>query len=210
MKDIYYNLLKDFSICSVREQMGADLLSSMGILTRTDLDPSFLLNKDEWIEAYDLKESREKFIFAYYFELTPTLKKFIEKLANETGCVIRYLGSTLRSPFNGKSRAIRTADPIDFVESIYNAEYVVTNSFHGTAFSINFNKKFFVELLQKDKKVNSRLIDILNNTHLSERQIACFDNVNQAIQKDINWEYANKFLMQKREESISYIMGGFK
>lgn len=209
-KNRYYELLRDFSICSVREQIGANLLGNLGISTRTDLDPSFLLTKDEWKESFNLKKSEERFIFAYYFELTPTLKSFIENLANETGCIIRYFGTAIRSPFCEKSSAIKTADPIDFVESIYNAEYVVTNSFHGTAFSINFNKKFYVELLQKDEKVNSRLIDILGNTNMFNRQIKCFNDITQAIESDINWEDANKFLIKQRNESKKYISEGFK
>lgn len=210
IKAKYKVLLRDYPICSVREQMGAELLKGLGISTRIDLDPSLLMTSGEWCNAFSVKKSSKKFIFAYYFELTDTLKAFVEELAEKEGCSIRYFGSAICAPFKGKCEAIKMADPVDFIESIYNAEYIVTNSFHGTAFAINFNKKFFVELLQKDEKVNSRLVNILKMTSLEGRQICCFDNITLAVQQPINWNYVNRMLKKKRAESIGYIQENFR
>ena len=89
----------------------------------------------------------------------------------------------------------------------YNAEYVVTNSFHGTAFSINFNKQFFVELLKKGSDVNSRLINILEYTGLDTRRIDNFETIEDAVQAEIDWENINKKVDVMRNSSMSYIKG---
>lgn len=202
----YYEQLKEFNICSVREMQGKIALEHIGIRNvRVDIDPSLLLSKEEWTREFNIIPKKEYFIFAYYFELTPSLKKFIEELASKTGCYVKYFGSPIRSPFRCKCRAVKTADPIDFVDAVFNAEYVVTNSFHGTAFSINFNKTFFVELLNKSADVNSRLVNILDVTDLSNREIHNFKNVSEALSAHVDWHTVNKKLNLMRQDSLEYV-----
>lgn len=202
----YFQLLNDYDICSVREKQGLQILKEIGISNgRIDIDPSLLLKGDEWIKSLKIKRSEKRFIFAYYLELTPELKKFVEDLSEKTEYSVRYLGYALRPPFNCKCEAMKTAGPVDFVEAMYNAEYVVTNSFHGTAFSINFNKQFFVELLKKGSDVNSRLINILEYTGLDTRRIDNFETIEDAVQAEIDWENINKKVDVMRNSSMSYI-----
>lgn len=202
----YFKFLNDFVLCSVREQQGLKILNRLGITKgRVDIDPTFLLKRDEWVECLGIKKSNERFIFAYYFEVTPELKSFVESLSKKTGYCVRYLGYALKAPFECKCEAIKTAGPIEFVESMYNAEYIVTNSFHGTAFSINFNKRFYVELLKRGADVNSRLINILEYTGLDKRKIDKFETVEAALEAEINWEIINKKMDVMRNTSMSYI-----
>lgn len=91
--------------------------------------------------------------------------------------------------------------PTEFLGLFKNARYVVTNSFHGTAFSINFNKDFFMELLPEEQKVNSRLTNILNVFNLRSRQIV--DGENAYIDQPVNYEEVNKILKQEREKSLN-------
>lgn len=205
-KKEYYALLKDFSGCSVREKRGLKALTEIGIQdVRVDIDPTLLLSKEEWMFDFSLHTGEGHYIFAYYFELTSSLKVFIEKLSQETGCYVKFLGKPIRAPFSCKCKAVQTADPVDFLDAIANADYVVTNSFHGTVFSIIFNKPFFTELLIKSAEVNSRLIDILEVTGLESRQIQNFSSISDALKMKINWTIVSKKLEIMKKNSLEYI-----
>ena len=198
----YQNLLDDFAMCSVREQQGLDILSNLGVKKRRiDIDPTMLLTKEEWQSQFDISvNQKQKYIFAYYFELTDTLRSYIENLANKAGCTVVFVGNPLKVPFHCRCKALKTADPIDFVNVIENAEYVVTNSFHGTAFSIFFNKKFYVELLKTDSKVNSRIENVLQTFSLENRLI---DSPNK--DSEVDWNYVNSKMTELRTRSFDYL-----
>lgn len=205
-KEQYKKLLMNYQIISVRESQGKEIIDSLGIHNiRLDLDPTFLLTASDW-KKFCSNQQYENYIFAYYFELTPTLKEFAEKLSMQTGLKIIYVGNAFKSPFECHSMGLKTASPREFVEAINGATYVVTNSFHGTAFSINMKKPFFVELLQTDAAVNSRLINILENTGLMERQISCFKDIKEACNSKIDWRIANEYVNKQRKDSINYLM----
>lgn len=160
-----------------------------------------LLTKEEWREQFDISSNtKEKYIFAYYFELTDTLRSYMERLAKATGCSVVLVGNPFKAPFHCKCKALKTADPIDFVRALANAEYVVTNSFHGTALSIIFNKKFSVELLKTNAKVNSRIENILQLFSLENRLLGSSE-INDAV----DWELVNSKMTELREASLAYL-----
>ena len=82
------------------------------------------------------------------------------------------------------------------------AKYVVTNSFHGLCFSINFNKQFFVDFLPQNFSVNSRLENLLDITNLKDRLIY---NIETNYGKSIDWDSINKIIEQEREKSLNYL-----
>lgn len=198
----YKSVLGDFAVCSVREKQGLEILSALGIENRRiDLDPTMLLPKEDWLSQFNISVNpKQKYIFAYYFELTDTLRSYIEQLAKETDCTVVFVGNPLKKPFRCRCKALKTADPIDFVNAIANAEYVVTNSFHGTAFSIIFNKKFYVELLKTDAKVNSRIENILHTFSLENRIIEAHRRDDEA-----DWNLVNSKMSEMRKESLDYL-----
>ena len=198
----YKSVLSDFAMCSVREKQGLEILSTLGIEhRRMDLDPTMLLTKEDWLSQFNISVNpKQKYIFAYYFELTDTLRSYIEQLAKKTECTVMFVGNPLKAPFRCKCKALKAADPIDFVNAVANAEYVVTNSFHGTVFSLIFNKKFYVELLKTDSKVNSRIENILRTFSLENRLIDA-----PKIEGDIDWNLVNSQIAEMRKESLDYL-----
>ena len=198
----YKSALGDFAVCSVREKQGLEILSTLGIENRRiDLDPTMLLTKEDWPSQFNISVNpKQKYIFAYYFELTDSLRSYIEQLAKKTDCTVVFVGNPLKTPFRCRCKALKTADPIDFVNAIANAEYVVTNSFHGTAFSIIFNKKFYVEFLKTDAKVNSRIENILHTFSLENRIIGAHPQ-----NDEVNWNLVNSQMSEMRRESLDYL-----
>ena len=200
-KETYKRLLNDYSVCSVREEQGIELLNEIGIMrSRLDIDPTMLLTKDEWRERFNISENQGKYIFVYCFELTQTMKEFIEELAARKGCSVLFVGNPIRNPFKCECKCLRSADPIEFLSALANSSYVVTNSFHGTALSIVFNKCLYVELLKKQAKVNSRIENILKFFSLEDRLIE-----KTSEEMEIDWHGINSKMAEVRKMSLSYL-----
>lgn len=90
----------------------------------------------------------------------------------------------------------------EFVGLIKNAEYICTNSFHGTAFSVIYKKNFAVELQHIGGR-NIRAEELLNNLGINDREITndVFPNINGAV----NWERVDNVLLKERNKSKEYI-----
>ena len=193
-------LLDSFYGLSVREQEGADIVRDLiGREAQVHLDPVLLLTTDDWMRFVKPVSGRN-YIFVYLLAKTDTVFRFIETISEKTGCDVLWFGPGVRRPVRAKY--IRTGGPEDFLGYLANASYVVTNSFHGTAFSILFHKKFFVELLPEPSKANSRLENILSIFHLKDRLI--LNGKNQNIKEQIDPDGIEQILEGEREKTFNY------
>ena len=127
--------------------------------------------------------------------------EFAHSLAKKTGCKIVYISYSIMRRV--KAVYEKCVGPEEFIGLFKNASYIVTNSFHGTAFSINFNKAFFVELLPPPAKVNSRLENILDNFGLRNRQI--INGSNDDVFAEIDYSAVNNKLKLERMSSLKYL-----
>ena len=201
--DEYRTLLNGFNNISVREKTGksivADLLKRDVPVT---LDPTLLLTKEEWFELVNPVKYK-KYLLVYAFEITDSMVRFVNEISEKRGLNTLVLlpekSLWKKSPFKN-AKYINYISPSDWVSYFYHADFIVTNSFHGTAFSINFNKQFAVELLPPPAKVNSRLVDALELFELDYRYLS-----NPEILDDVSFEKVNRILIEKRKESIDYL-----
>ncbi|MBO5020010.1 MAG: polysaccharide pyruvyl transferase family protein [Clostridia bacterium] len=192
--------LNDFNYISLRESTAADILSPL-----TDknlnivLDPTLLLNAEKWKNLLGIADNKEKYIFVYTLYPNPELNKFVEKLSKHKNLpVITLNGKKIYS--NESARYLR-ANPQKFVELVANASYVVTNSFHGTAFSVNFSKNFYAFL---GESRNSRITDLLTKLNIQQRAVKkCSDELLE--ESNIDYSSVQQILSCEREKSIGYI-----
>lgn len=136
--------LPKFSCISVREKTAGEIIEDeIRVKTQLVLDPVFLLDLDEWDKfCSNTNKAPFRYIFVYSMEISIALEKLVDNLCREyelPAIVVRGGGKPGR--INGKEDA--KCGPSDFLRYIRDAEIVVTNSFHGTAFSVIFQKKFF-------------------------------------------------------------------
>lgn len=199
----YKTLLSSFNKISVREEQGAKIVENL-IKKQVPivLDPTLLLDKDNWIKEFALNNKKpDNYILLYLMVSEPNILKFAENLSKQTGYKIIYITSKIRKSV--KARYYRQASPVEWVELFLNAAYVITNSFHGLAFSINFNKEFFIGLLPESYKVNSRLEYALKLFNLENRMIN-----NESTPKNfsrINYDVINNILEKERKKSIEFL-----
>lgn len=133
--------LMDFRALSAREESAKHIIESLtNRFVESVLDPVFLLSRDKWEEITTAAKA-EKYIFVYAMENTPWLIKAIECVRTQYGLPVKIvLGGNFQ--LNIKGEIDTCCGPYEFLSYIKNAECVVTNSFHGMAFSIIFEKKF--------------------------------------------------------------------
>lgn len=199
--DYYKNNLEKFNAISLREKVGCNLCKK--IINRKNyhvIDPTLLLSKEDWNNDFSLKNDCEKYVLIYMLEYSQDLLDAGIKYANAKKMKYKVISGTPRAFY--KKGVQYGMHPIKFLKLFYNAEYIFTNSFHGTIFSINFKKQFFVKLLVKNEKVNSRLTDIMKEFNLEDRFIYNkVDNDNK-----INYKKVDSILLEKRKESLNYLI----
>ena len=145
-KESYQKLLNRFDAISLREKASAQIIKNeLGIDAQVIPDPVFLHSKEEWKELLHLKEQTndKPYILIYSLYESKELYRLAQAVKDQLGYKTVLITKALR-PLAKADKIIRDADPIRFAELVMNAEYVVTNSFHGTAFSLIFEKQMSV------------------------------------------------------------------
>ncbi|WP_226643042.1 polysaccharide pyruvyl transferase family protein [Mesobacillus subterraneus] len=201
-KDKYNELLKKFNKMSIREKQGAKIIEEVTQReSEVVLDPTFLISKNDWNKiAYD-NLIEDKYILVYAFGGSKHIMSLAEKLSKKTGFKIVAINNNYKKSSNVEY--LKSVGPREWLGLFKNAEYILTNSFHGTAFSINFNKEFFTEFLPESHGVNSRLEDILELFNLKHRQILS-DNV-EICDTNIDFTQVNKILGNERKKSVEFL-----
>ncbi|HFM6841875.1 TPA: polysaccharide pyruvyl transferase family protein, partial [Enterococcus faecium] len=190
----YSRRLKNFNVISVREEIGKKIIKN---LIEEDvpvsLDPTLLLSKTEWDLIIEKKRKiSEKYLLIYLITETREIIELAKKVAREKKLKLVYINDNIY-----KTKGIynyNNCSPSDWLNLFYNADYIVTNSFHGIAFSINFEKEFSVQYLPEPAKVNSRINNILDNYSLKWR-------INYDGNEKINYSKVNKILVEDRVAS---------
>lgn len=166
----YYNLLSDFNYITVRELDGKKIISDL-LGKNVDImpDPVCLLKKEDWNKLiYREKNSKNKkpYLLLYTLENSEKIFDLAKKIANDKNLEIRYICDSLKHKQKFKYESF--ISPQEFVSLFFNAEYIITNSFHGSMFSLIFNKKFFIKLQNSKGAPNSRLVHLIDTYKLQE------------------------------------------
>ena len=135
------SLLSRVDCLSVREQSGVELLSELGYHGEQVLDPVFLLNSEEWRKALNLGCDSKYGKYLLVYDLHANTKEIADKakeLAKQHGLKIVAVNDSAKTKYADVN--INNASPLDFVELIANAQFVLADSFHATSFALIFHK----------------------------------------------------------------------
>jgi len=208
MKAELAHMLNDFDSLSCRETEGANIIKELtGKVVDVTLDPVFLLDPKEWLQI----ESNPKGIKGPYILVYALVgkKKQIEiarKVKQITGLQVVLLTNQIY-PYVKVDKSIFNAGPREFVWLFRNAEFVVTDSFHGTAFSLTFLKNFYSIIAIE--RASSRIRNILSKLGLTNRIIK---NPSEVMENDMVIEYkeVNKLVEKEKRISKSYLFNAIK
>lgn len=202
---------------SVRELRASEMIEELtGRKVPTVVDPTILFTGEEWKEI--IKEKKiikgEKYIFCYFLGNNPEQRLEVEKLKKATGykiVFIPHLDEFIESDIKFGDEQLYKVGPEEFVNLIRNAEYVCTDSFHGSVFSILNHKKFvtFNRFKTSDTNSrNSRIDSLLKQTGLMQRRYA--GDLIKQIEKNINYDEVESRLTKMREKSEIYLETALK
>lgn len=199
MKDIYSKNLSTINYISVREVKGKEIIHDLipDKPVKVVLDPTLMLNKEEWRELIqDSKIYKDKFILTYFLdEPTNENKKYISKIAKENNLEIKKLANVF-------DEELWFADPAEFVNLFSQAEMVFTDSFHACVFSIIFEKYFEIfERNTRMKSMNSRIDTLMASLHTGNR----WHKNNSTLLEFPDYSVINKYLEEKRNESFEFL-----
>lgn len=186
--------LSNLDYISVRESSGVEIIHELGIDKVVHVaDPVFLLDRKEWNKLAEPIYNRKPFIFLYDFDNNKQLGKSVRNLARKNGWKVY---SYLRNPYC--DRCFSQVGPREFLSLVRDAELVVSNSFHATAFSLIFEKPFWV--LERKERINTRMRDLLKKIGKTERLMTpegiC--NVRSMDYKDVNNKIKNQVEHSKK------------
>ena len=202
--NIFIEKVSKIDAVSVREVTAqSELMSSWGQKAiDVTLDPVLLRSRKEWeSDISDLARKKEKYILAYLVEEDQEYRKIVKDLSKMTGLKIIHFES--RKKYNNVLYSAYTEGPLEFVNLIKNAEYVVTTSFHGTAFSIVLHKKFWV-VPNGDKA--SRITDLLEKLQLQDRAVHTLEEFRKKdYDQEINHEKVDILLEKEKEKSLQWL-----
>lgn len=162
----FFNLLNNFNAISVRERSLAESLKQVdGKTVECVLDPTLLVSPDLWNQFPNTGKYRgKKYIILYMIEENAEVITLARKIAAETGLEIYEITTKKQLRRNGIHQ-LDNCGPEEFVDLFRNCSYVVTNSFHGTCFSLIFEKSF---VTIPHSLVGQRMIDLLHDVGLDD------------------------------------------
>lgn len=205
-KDKYAHYLSCFHSLAVRETIGQIIVKELtGRDATLVVDPVFLLSKEQWEKIMPKRKNNERYIFSY----TNTDRQIADFMSTGYSFCDRkhYILSSHTRPldfFNSQVRVKYCMPPQEFLRVIYDADLVVTASFHCLALSILFNKPFVV-LLMGDKGKDERLVNLLEQLGLQNRIWTPSMTVSD-IETPIDYESVNEKIKSMRISSVEYLM----
>jgi hypothetical protein len=192
-------LLSNFDSISVRETDLKRLIDKMGYESVLCIDPVFLLTKSSWEaiipKAFSIKD---KYILFYHHSFSQDALSLVKDLAKQMKCRIIEVNSTVIPTAFGK-RYFNTAQPGEFLGLFRDAEFVVTTSFHGTAYSVLMEKQFYALGMGHNSQRSRTLLDYAG---LSDRYI---DDLDHLCELDINYTEVNNSIEPIIEASKQFL-----
>lgn len=196
----YIQYLKKYDAITVRENSGIEILKSFGIQGEQVLDPTLLLNEEDWRKIIPDRRKESEYILIYQLRPNKAFDEYARELAKQTGLkLIRISVMYFQKVKCGKF--LYLPRPEEFLWYIKNANCLLTDSFHGTCFAINFRTPF-IEILPG--RFNARNQSLLKTMGVENRILEDYSDFS-LFENEINWSYVNELHAQEKQKSISQL-----
>lgn len=207
IREEYYRRLNGFANVSCREDTGAKMIENI-INRKVDvvIDPVMLLGIDEW-ERIATQVEEKDYILVYTISDSDRVKQLARKVSAMTGKKIIVLGDKI----NGYGVNVKFKNgngPQEFVSYIKNADCVITNSFHGTVFSVLFHKTIWIDNLNVQAG-NARLNSLMSMLSIEDFSMKDLVEKDKLTTNDIwnerEWAHVDTMIEAKRKEADDFL-----
>lgn len=195
--DLFSKYLSVYNSISVREQSAIKIVEQLGKRAELMLDPTLMFGAERWKKLLP-KVTDKPYVLIYQLNANSDMDQYAEQVAKKLGLPLVRISVELHNMFR-KGKFVWCLSPFEFIAYINNAEYLITDSFHGTAYAIMMNTKF-VEVLPREKM--ARNISILQQFGLEDRILKNFEDYS-IINTPIDYSSVNQKLETAREQSIA-------
>lgn len=208
--DFYKENLRRLKLIGVREPSGLKILNQLGISGTVTPDPTLLMNRFDWSLYVAPRIEKDPYIFCYVMQGDNETANYVRKVASKLQRElvgrrkIIVMGDKEFKAVNPMYNLVCDAGPKEFLSYIVHADYVITSSFHGTCFSLNFNRPFKV-VLRRDNTVNSRIIDLLSFVELSTLISYTDDSLDSVSYVRPDYSKINTKLLELRTSGIEFL-----
>ncbi len=203
--------LNRIDFISVREKTGKEIVENVSDNTaELVLDPTYLLTKEEWEERFNPKRIiEEPYVLCYFLGVDQNARNAAREYAEKRGLkLVSIMSDESQSETDATfaDEIISGKGPEDFINLVRFADCVLTDSFHGTAFSIINKKQFFVfyRVRKGVASRNTRIDNILETFSLEDRLIVNSEDLNKP-HNDIDYERVGQVLSERRETSLAFL-----
>ena len=196
------DLLKKYKKILVREESAKKIIESVGIdKVEMVLDPTLLLSKLEWEKLYNEKyKKNEDYILVYQLHHNKNFDRYLKKIKKTTKLKIYRINPSFYFKFKpGKLVYLPSLE--EFITLFHNAKYVITDSFHGTVFSIIFNIPMIDILPQK---TGTRIQSILKLFGIEERLLKYFEDFS-IFDKKFDFNKLNEIVKKEQIKSLNLL-----
>lgn len=204
--DLYKQYLYDFSYISCRESSGCKILNeALGRNIQQVLDPTLLLEPEDWASIAKNPINEEGYVLCYILGNKTCICDYAQKLAQKENRRLYIISKNLDVYKYFGDYILQGVGPKEFVGLIRDCSCMVTDSFHGTIFSINFQKDFYTFHKRpgtQNESDNSRILDTLKQFGLEERFRADTDD---SFCPHINYKSVTSMLEEYRKKSVAYL-----
>lgn len=207
--------LKKIDFLSVREQSGSDIIKDVaGLDAKVVVDPTLLLTCEQWADAIPVERMFDTpYIFCYFLGPNPLCRSEALALREKSGLpivVLKHLDDIMPEDESFGDYSPYNVNPAGFVNLIRGAEYVLTDSFHGSVFSTIHHKRFatFYRFAQGNKQSrNSRIDNLLGHLGLEDRLVTNQGGVETSMGVDVDFGMVDKKLASWRDDSWEFLRG---
>lgn len=205
-KEKIKGLIQQIDHVSIREKSGVDLVNAIsGISSEWVLDPTLLM--DDYESITEPPSFKQKFVLILNLQSNSLLNHTAEMVSRASGYPLVVINNLSMKFWEQKGRRCYPS-PEGYIGLIKAAEYIVTNSFHGTVFSILFRKPFITTALGgKSAEKNIRMTGFLTSCGLSNRFIDRFSNdvITKTLSTKIDWQHVGRSIEKQRESSMNFL-----
>lgn len=196
--------LSGFSRLSVRESSAVSLISQLtGQEVEHVVDPVFLLKKEQWEKVMVDVKNKKPYIFFYAVHgEVPGMREYVKDMGRVLRMPIVVVNMNLRE-MKYKNKKMYDAGPRQFLSLLKNAAYVCTNSFHATAFSIIFHKKFWVFTGTSKAEESPRIYSVVSKFGLQNRVV--FKDSKKDYEEEIDYDIVENILQPMIEKSRIFL-----
>ena len=199
------SFIRDFDAISLREDSGVSILAKTFNISNAKVlpDPVLLLEPELYSDIIGSKECKKNQVFAYILDQSEEKRNFIESVAKSLNLEVIYF-----LPFKGLAQSEncysyeKDCTIENFLSGFRDSAFVITDSFHGTLFSLIFNVPFLS--FRNKERGSTRFENILNKVQLLDRLISPFDDI-ELYNNQINWDEVNHVLYTQRELGKKFI-----